>query len=55
VTQHLTHEVAPTRFSLSERVSIAVTDELTKGVRNGISSLFVDALAPRKPRNYSNN
>ena len=55
VTQHLTHEVAPKRFSLSERVSIAVTDELTKGVRNGISSLFVDKLPERKPRQYANN
>lgn len=55
VTQHLTHEVAPKRFSLSERVSVAVTDELTKGVRNGISSLFVDKLPERKPRQYANN
>ena len=50
VTQHLTHEVAPKRFTLSERVSVAVTDELTGGLRKGISSLFVDSLAPRKPR-----
>jgi hypothetical protein len=50
VTQHLTHEVAPKRFTLSERVSVAVTDELTNAHRKGISSLFVDSLAPRKPR-----
>lgn len=53
VTQHLTHEVAPKRFNLSERVNHDVSQMLRSGVRNGIETLFVDSLPPRKERSYN--
>lgn len=44
VTQHLSHDVAPKRFELSERVTHSVTTEFSKAMRQGISSLFVKEL-----------
>jgi hypothetical protein len=55
VTEHLTHQVAPKRHSLSEKVGADSAKLLRAGVRNGIQSLFVDALPPRKERSYSDN
>lgn len=50
ITQHLTHEVAPKRFSLSEKVNHESAQLLRSAVRNGIQSLFVDELPKRKER-----
>jgi hypothetical protein len=46
-TQHLTHNVAPKRFNLSERVNSEVSSVLRTSVRKGIDSLFVDTLPKR--------
>jgi hypothetical protein len=46
-TQHLTHNVAPKRFNLSERVNDQVSRHLRTGVYHGIESLFVDTLPKR--------
>ena len=46
-TQHLTHNVAPKRFNLSERVNSEVSRLLRTGVFHGIDSLFVDTLPKR--------
>jgi hypothetical protein len=48
VTQHLSHDVAPKRFELSERVTHAVTTEFSRAMRQGISSLFVKELPKGK-------
>jgi dihydroneopterin aldolase len=42
VTQHLTHEVAPKRFELAERVGDAVVAQLAGNIRN-IESLFAES------------
>lgn len=44
VTQHLTHEVAPKRFNLSERIGQQVANEMLRAQRDGFESLFVSAL-----------
>ena len=48
VTQHASHEIAPKRFELSERITREVTQEFNSAMRHGISSLFVDSLPKRK-------
>ena len=47
VTQHTTHEVAPKRFNLAEKVSADTASLLRTSVRKGIDSLFVDSLPKR--------
>lgn len=53
VTEHLTHQVSAKRFNLSEKVGHDSAKLLRAGVRNGIQSLFVDSLPPRKERSYN--
>lgn len=56
VTQTTTHQIAGTRFELAERIENEVTNRLVEATMRGeLSDLMVDALEPRKPRNYSNN
>jgi len=50
-TQHLTHTVSGKKFELADRINRNVTQTLGRSALAGnISSLMVDALAPRKPR-----
>jgi hypothetical protein len=42
VTQHLTHEVAPKRFELAERVGDAVVGHLASNIRN-LDTLFAES------------